>query len=130
MLAWAMLFGTLGNAAFAWMTAGPPSIEPTAAYVGGVLYLGVIASAVTFPLYFNIIREVGPGQAAWSSVLIPIIAMGISTLFEGYRWAPLSIAGGLVTLVGLGIAVARRPEKPSVSGNMVSLPCSDDVSPR
>jgi len=82
----------------------------------------VIASAVTFPLYFNIIREVGPGQAAWSSVLIPIIAMGFSTVLEGYRWAPLSIAGGAVALVGLAIAVAKRPDKPSVSGGTVSVP--------
>ena len=122
MIAWAMLFGALGDAVFAWITTGPPTIEMTPSYLGGVFYLGVIASAVTFPLYFNIIRAVGPGQAAWSSVLIPIIAMGFSTIFEGYRWAPLSIGGGVVALVGLVIAVAKRPERPSVSGNMVAVP--------
>ena len=121
MIAWAMLFGALGDAVFAWVTTGAPVIETTSAYLLGVLYLGVIASAVTFPLYFNIIRAVGPGQAAWSSVLIPIIAMGFSTIFEGYRWAPLSVGGGVVALVGLVIAVAKRPERPSVSGNMVSV---------
>lgn len=124
MIAWAMLFGALADGSYAWITTGPPAIEPTAAYLGGVLYLGVIASAVTFPLYFNIIRAVGPGQAAWSSVLIPIIAMGFSTAFEDYRWATLSVAGGVVALIGLVIAVAKRPERPSVSGNMVSLPIS------
>lgn len=121
MIAWAMLFGAIADGSYAWITTGPPVIEPTAAYVGGVLYLGIIASAVTFPLYFNVIRAVGPGQAAWSSVLIPIIAMGFSTAFEGYRWATLSIAGGVVALIGLVIAVAKRPERPSVSGNMVSV---------
>ncbi|KTE16550.1 DMT family transporter [Sphingopyxis sp. H115] len=122
MIAWAMLFGAIADGSYAWVTTGPPAIEPTAAYVGGVLYLGIVASAVTFPLYFNVIRAVGPGQAAWSSVLIPIIAMGFSTAFENYRWAALSIAGGVVALIGLGIAVARRPERPSVSGNSVSMP--------
>ncbi|MBO9694874.1 MAG: EamA family transporter [Sphingopyxis sp.] len=122
MIAWAMTFGALADGSYAWITTGPPVIEPTAVYLGGVLYLGIIASAVTFPLYFNVIRAVGPGQAAWSSVLIPIIAMGFSTAFEGYRWATLSIAGGIVALVGLVIAVARRPDKPSVSGNSVSVP--------
>lgn len=126
MIAWAMLFGALADGAFAWITTGPPVIEPTPVYVGGVLYLGIIASAVTFPLYFNVIRAVGPGQAAWSSVLIPIIAMGISTLAEGYRWAPLSIAGGVVALVGLVIAVAKRPPRPSVSGGTVSVPVDAD----
>ncbi len=122
MIAWAMLFGALADGSYAWITTGPPVIEPTAAYLGGVLYLGIVASAVTFPLYFNVIRAVGPGQAAWSSVLIPIIAMGFSTAFEGYRWATLSIAGGVVALIGLVIAVAKRPERPSVSGNTVSVP--------
>jgi drug/metabolite transporter (DMT)-like permease len=126
MIAWAMLFGALGDSVFAWVTTGPPLIDATSAYLVGVLYLGVIASAVTFPLYFNIIRAVGPGQAAWSSVLIPIIAMGFSTLFEGYRWAPLSIGGGVVALIGLVIAVAKRPERPSVSGNMVAVPVDAD----
>lgn len=121
MIAWAMLFGALADGSYAWITAGPPVIETTPAYLGGVLYLGIIASAVTFPLYFNVIRAIGPGQAAWSSVLIPIIAMGFSTLFEDYRWAPLSIAGGAVALAGLVIAVAKRPERPTVSGNMVAV---------
>ena len=126
MIAWAMLFGALADGSYAWITTGAPVIETTAAYIGGVLYLGIIASAVTFPLYFNVIRAVGPGQAAWSSVLIPIIAMGFSTAFEGYRWATLSIAGGVIALVGLVIAVAKRPERPSVSGNMVSVPVEAD----
>lgn len=123
MIAWAMLFGALGDAVYAWITAGSPSIDPTAAYIGGALYLGVIASAMTFPLYFNIIRQVGPGQAAWSSVLIPIIAMTFSTALEGYRWAPLSVAGAVVALIGLVIAVVKRPARPSVSGgHLVSVP--------
>ena len=136
MLAWAMLIGACANGLFAFATSGAPRIEQSFVYLGGIVYLGVVASAVTFPLYFNIIRAVGPGQAAWSSVLIPIVAMGISTLFEGYRWAPLSIAGGAVALVGLVIAVAKRPERPTVSGNMVAVPVEtsptedEPVSPR
>lgn len=121
MIGWAMLLGTVANALFAWATRGAPVIEPTWAYLGGIFYLGVIASAVAFPLYFGIIRAVGPGQAAWSSVLVPMIAMGFSTILEGYRWAPLSIAGGAVALIGLAIAVARRPERPTVTGNMVAV---------
>lgn len=107
MVAWAMLFGTLADAAFAVATAGPPVWDSRPQYLAGVLWLGVVGSAVTFPLYFGIIRAVGPGPAAWSSVLIPIIAMAFSTLLEGYMWAPLSIVGGIIALSGMVVALRR-----------------------
>lgn len=128
MLAWAMALGALMNALFALATVGAPVMDWNIGYIGGVFYLGVIGSAISFPMYFNIIREVGPSQAAWSGVLIPIIAMAISTLAEGYIWASLSIYGGMLAMLGLTIAVVRRPAKPSLSGNMVSVPV--DPEPR
>ena len=93
------------DAAFAWATAGPPVIERSFGYWLGLVYLGVIASALAFWLYYRIIRQIGPANAAWSSVLIPIIAMAISTVAEGYRWSPLAIGGGLLAIAGLLIAL-------------------------
>lgn len=107
MLAWAMLFGVLAVALYASVTVGPPQWDNRPAYMMGVLYLGIIGSAITFPLYFGIIRAVGPGPAAWTSVLIPIIAMAFSTVVEGYLWAPLSIVGGLFAIAGLVVALRR-----------------------
>lgn len=110
LLAWGMLWGTLLNAIFAWATVGPPVIEPSFGYLGGVVYLGVAASAIAFMAYFKVIRMIGPGPAAYSSVIIPIIAMGISTVFEGYRWTLLAGAGGALAMAGLVIALtARKP---------------------
>jgi drug/metabolite transporter (DMT)-like permease len=105
MLAWAMLYGAAIDAAWAWATVGPPVIERTWSYWLGLVYLGVVASALAFWLYYRIIREVGPARAAWSSVLIPILAMAISTAFEGYRWSPLAVGGGLLAIAGLLIAL-------------------------
>lgn len=108
MVAWAMLFGTLANAIFALVTAGAPVWEARSSYWAGVIYLGVMGSAVCFPLYFSVIRAVGPGPAAWSGVLVPIIAMGFSTVLEGYHWSALSVAGGSIALAGLVVALRRR----------------------
>src|SRR3546814_8224683 len=83
-------------------------------YIAGILYLGVLATAFAFKLYFGIIRVIGPVKAAYSSVLIPVIAMLFSTAFEGYRWTPLALGGGLLTLIGLVVALrARRPARRS-----------------
>ena len=110
-LAWGMLWGTAINVVVALATVGPPQVELTTTYIGGVVYLGVFASAVAFTCYFNVIRAVGPARAAYSGVLTPIIAMIISTIFEDYRWSWLAAGGGIVALAGLLIALsARRPE--------------------
>jgi len=104
-LGWAMLYGAAMNAALAWATAGPPVFEASARYWLGLVYLGLIASALAFWLYYGIIRAIGPAKAAYSSVLIPILAMAISTVAEGYRWSALALAGGALALAGLVIAL-------------------------
>lgn len=106
-LAWAMLFGALADAAFAAVTVGAPVIDMRPGYLAGVAYLGIIGTVLTFPLYFSIIRKVGAGPAAWTSVLIPIVAMGFSTVLEGYIWSPLSICGAVLAIAGLIVALRR-----------------------
>jgi drug/metabolite transporter (DMT)-like permease len=112
MLGWAMLIGAGLDAVFALASVGPPVFELRAGYVFGILYLGVIGSALAFPLYFALIREIGPAKAAYTGVAIPVVAMLISTLFEGYRWSWLAGSGGLLAIAGLVIALrARRPNR-------------------
>lgn len=109
-LAWGMLWGTLINTLWAWGTVGAPVIDWHPTYIAGLLYLGVVASAIAFMAYFSVIRQIGPGPAAYSGVITPVIAMAISTVFEGYRWTVLAAGGGALALAGLAIALsARRP---------------------
>ena len=108
MLGWAMLYGSLIDAVLAWALYGAPVFERRPAYWLELVYLSVIASALAFWLYYRIIRAVGPARAAYSSVLIPIVAMAISTVAEGYAWSPVAIAGGLLVLAGLVIALGSR----------------------
>ncbi len=108
MLGWGMLYGGLIDAAFAWAVSGPPVAEARLGYWLGLIYLSVIASALAFWLYYRIIRAVGAARAAYSSVLIPIVAMTISTVAEDYRWSPLALAGGMLGIAGLIIALRSR----------------------
>ena len=111
-LAAAMLLGAGIDAIIALILSGPPVIEWRPAYIGGVFYLGLLGSTVTFPLYFRVVRTIGPAKAAYSGVIIPVIAMLLSTLFEGYRWTGLAVAGAALAGAGLIIALrARRPNR-------------------
>ncbi|MEY2884914.1 MAG: hypothetical protein RL490_2638 [Pseudomonadota bacterium] len=107
-LAWSMLYGAALNAGVALVLAGPPVIDPSPAYLAGVAYLGLVASALAFSLYYAIIRAIGPGPAAYSGVVIPIVAMALSTLFEAYVWSPLALLGCGLALAGLVVALRSR----------------------
>jgi len=108
LLAWAMLAGSIGNAIYAWVTTGPPVIDLSPSYLGGVAYLGLVGTVLTFPLYSMLLRDWGPGRAAYNGVLIPVVAMALSTLFEGYHWTVLAIGGAVLALAGLTVALSGR----------------------
>jgi drug/metabolite transporter (DMT)-like permease len=111
LLAWSMAIGAIIDATLAFAVAGPPVFEPRLGYWAGVLYLALFGSVLCFALYFPVVRKIGPGKAAYSSVMVPVIAMSLSTLFEDYRWSALAIAGGVLALGGMLLALAgrRRP---------------------
>jgi drug/metabolite transporter (DMT)-like permease len=106
-LAWSMAFGALINVLLALATAGPPTIELRLGYWLGLFYLALPASVLTFSLYYPVVRKIGPAKAAYSSVLVPIIAMGFSTWIEEYRWTPLAIGGAVLALGGMLGALSR-----------------------
>lgn len=110
-LAWSMLLGAIMNALFALIRVGAPTIDLRPAYLAGVVYLGLLGSAVTFPLYYYVIRTIGPARAAYSVILVPVIAMVLSTLFEGYIWSLTAVGGTLLAVAGL--IVALRAPKPA-----------------
>jgi len=107
-----MLIAAAVDAVYAWTVAGPPVVEHRLGYVAGTAYLALAASALAFPLYYRVLRVIGPAKAAYSSVIVPVIAMSLSTVFEGYRWSALAGAGAVLAGVGLVIALsARRPAR-------------------
>ena len=106
MLAWAMGIGALADGLFAVAVAGPPTIDMSLGYWLGLIYLALAATVLAFSLYLPVVRKIGPGRAAYSSVLVPVIAMGLSTIFEDYRWSLLAVAGGLLALGGMLVALS------------------------
>ena len=111
LLAWSMAIGAVLDAVIAFAVAGPPTFDPRPGYLLGVLYLALAGSVLCFALYFPVVRKIGPGRAAYSSVLVPIIAMSLSTAFEGYSWSMLAVGGGVLAIGGMLLALAgrRRP---------------------
>ena len=108
LLAWAMAAGAVADGVIAWALNGPPTFETRWSYWAGLTYLAVFASALCFSLYFPVVRKIGPGKAAYSSALVPIVAMALSTGFEDYEWTLLSAAGAALAIGGMVLALMSR----------------------
>jgi drug/metabolite transporter (DMT)-like permease len=107
LLAWSMAAGAVIDGIIAFALTGPPVFDPRPGYWLGVVYLAIPASVLTFSLYYPVVRRIGPAKAAYSSVLVPIIAMGFSTWLENYRWTGLTVAGAILALGGMVLALRR-----------------------
>ena len=110
LLFWAMGLAALFNALLALATAGMPTFDPRPGYWLATLYLGLFGTALSFPVYLSVIRLIGPARAAYSGIIVPIVAMGLSTMLEGYRWTLPAIAGSILAIAGLFFALRARSE--------------------
>ncbi len=111
LLAWAMLYGTVFDLGFAVMTAGPPPVPTSSGYWAGIIYLALIGSVITFPLHYNLVREIGAGRTAYNSILTISVAMLISTLFEDYRWTWLTASGMVLAVIGMVLALRAKQSR-------------------
>ena len=104
----AMAFAAALALLIALLLGKPLNFSPRADYVLSLLYLAVFGSAVAFGCYLALLRLVGAARAAYSSVLFPVVALLISTAFEGYRWTIPAVIGMLLTFAGNWLILSRR----------------------
>ena len=91
--AWGMGYGALTAAALAWTGGSPWTFDRSFAYVVSLVYLSVFGSIIAFGTYFKLIEHVGANRASFTAVAIPVVAMALSTVFEGYRWTTTAALG-------------------------------------
>ena len=104
--AWGMLYGT-GLLTVVALARGTPFVLPAqASYYVALLYLSVFGSIVAFGAYLRLLASIGPDRAGYSSMLIPVVALLISTVAEGYRWS-LAAVIGLCLIVAGNVLVLR-----------------------
>jgi len=110
-LAWAMVYGTSFDLVYVLATEGLPVVPTGWQFWAGTAYLAIIGSVVTFPLHYNLVREIGAGRTAYNAIVTVCVAMLLSTLFEGFVWDALSASGMALALLGMGLALRSRQKK-------------------
>lgn len=106
--AWAMAYGAGAAAIVALMAGASWTVEWTTPYLVSLLYLALFGSVVAFGAYLTLLKEVGAASASYVAVATPVVAMALSTVFEGYRWTPVAAFGIVLAVAGNWLALARR----------------------
>lgn len=109
-MAFGMLYGGVMALAIGAAMGNPFSFEPTAGYVLSLLYLSLFGSIITFACYLPLIARIGAAGAGYIGVMVPIVALVISSFLEQFTWSGLTTAG--VALCVLGNLVMLRKAKP------------------
>lgn len=105
--AWGMAYGSLVMTIFAVFSGVPFNYDPTISYSLSLLYLAVFGSILAFGCYLTLVGRIGADKAAYVAVLFPVIALGLSTLFEDYQWSLRALIGFVLVLLGNYIVLTR-----------------------
>lgn len=117
--AWAMAYGALALALYATVSGKHWTFEPTARYVLSLCYLALVGSVLAFTLYFGLARRRGYTMASYILALTPLLAMVMSTLFEGKHWPPVTLAGVALVLWGQW-QLLRTRRVPAIAGARIA----------
>jgi drug/metabolite transporter (DMT)-like permease len=109
--AWGMAYGALSATLTAVARSVPWTFDTRPAYLLSLAYLSVFGSIIAFGAYLPLRKRVGGGPAAFVGVATPVIALALSTSFEGYHWTWVAALGVVLAVVGNWLALrpgARR----------------------
>lgn len=105
-----MGYGAMLMLLYVLLTGQSFEFDWSAPYVVSLLYLSFFASIIAFGAYLTLIGRIGADRAAYATVLFPIVALAISSVFEEFKWTPLSIGGVVCVLIG-NLLVTGLPGK-------------------
>lgn len=104
---WAMTYGLFFLYGYAWLS-GESFVLPTQSeYYVSLIYLALFGSVLAFGAYMKLVKQIGSDKAAYVVLMYPIVALIISTLFEGYEWHLQALFGVLIVLFGNAVAMGK-----------------------
>ncbi len=105
--AYGMLYGGLFVTLLTLLRGSPFAFDPAWPYVLSLLYLAVFATVVGFWSYLTLLGRIGADRAAYATVLFPVVALALSTWFEGFQWNLLAALGVALVLLGNVLILTR-----------------------
>lgn len=101
--AWGMLYGSLILTIIIVLSDAQFTLSSEPAYLLSLLYLSVFGTVVAFATYYILLSEMGPERASYVIVLFPVVAVALSSFFEGFVWTNNIVLGFVLVLTGNAI---------------------------
>jgi drug/metabolite transporter (DMT)-like permease len=96
----AMGYAALAVIGYCAVTRLPFTFDPRPGYVLSLCYLALFGSVTAFVSFLTLLKRIGAGRSGYTSAVIPLVAMIVSNVFEGYRWTAAALTGMALVLAG------------------------------
>lgn len=102
-----MLYGSLSLFIYLLVKDTPFQFDLSLSYNLSLIYLSIFGSVFGFSLYLTLIKKIGSNDAAYVAIIMPLIALLVSTIFENLIWNWSLFIGALLIIFG-NILILKR----------------------
>ena len=107
-IAYAMLYGSLITLLITQIKGSELLFEYSFSYIASLVYLSIIGSIFAFIFYLRLLEKVGAGRAGYVGVVMPVLALLISTIFENLEWQINLIIGLPILIIGAVLVINQK----------------------
>ena len=112
-IAYAMLYGSFVTFLVTQVRSAELLFENSVSYISSLLYLSIFGSIFAFVSYLKLLEKVGPGRAGYVGVVMPVLALMISTIFEKLEWQIDLIIGLPILIIGAILVINQNVKRAS-----------------
>ncbi len=106
--AYGMLYGALFMLILAFLRGAQLEFDTSPGYIVSLIYLAVFGSVIAFGSYLTLLGRIGLDRAAYVTVLFPVIALLLSTIFEDLQWGVPQLLGVVLILFGNAVVLTKK----------------------
>ena len=103
-----MFYGSVSLMIYLILMGNSFSFEVSHQYIFSLIYLSIFGSVFGFCLYLTLIKKLGSNDAAYVAIIMPLVALVVSTFFEGLVWDVSLVLGAIMIVLGNVIILKRN----------------------
>ena len=107
-IAYSMFYGSLATLFIIQIKGTELLFEYTFSYIASLAYLSIVGSIFAFIFYLKLLERVGAGRAGYVGVIMPVLALLISTVFENLEWQIDLIVGLPILIIGAVLVINQK----------------------